>query len=59
MHKTGSGDNAKSTEIIFMKLDIWIDGSLEIMHVFFFSSCVENSGCNGNKQTENMANLTH
>jgi hypothetical protein len=49
VHKTGSRDNAKSTEDILMKLDIWIDGSMEIMHVFFFSSYVENSGCYGNK----------
>jgi hypothetical protein len=28
-----------------MKLEKWVDGSLEIMHVFFFSSYVENSGC--------------
>jgi hypothetical protein len=42
-----------------MKLDIWIDGSMEIMHLFFFSSYVENSGCYGNKYTENMANFTH
>jgi hypothetical protein len=26
---------------------------------FFFSSYVENSGCYGNKLTENMANLTN
>jgi hypothetical protein len=44
VHKTGSRDNAKSAENILMKLDIWIDGSMEIMHVFFFSSYVENSG---------------
>jgi hypothetical protein len=42
-----------------MKLDIWIDGSMEIMHVFLFSSYVKNSGCYGNKKTENMANFTH
>jgi hypothetical protein len=24
-----------------MKLEIWVDGSMEIMHVFFFSSYVE------------------
>jgi hypothetical protein len=41
--------HAKSTENILMKLDIWIDGSMEIMHVFFFSSYVENSGCYGIK----------
>jgi hypothetical protein len=49
VHKTGSRDNAKSTENIFMKLDIWIDGSMEIMHIFIFSSYVENFGCYGNK----------
>jgi hypothetical protein len=49
VHKTGSRDNLKSTENVFMKLDIWIDGSMEIMHIFFFSSYVENSGCYGNK----------
>jgi hypothetical protein len=49
VNKTGSRDNTKSTENIFMKLDIWIDGSMEIMHVFFFSSYVENSGYYGNK----------
>jgi hypothetical protein len=49
VHKTGSRDNLKSTENIFMKLDIWIDGSMEIMHIFFFSSYVENSGFCGNK----------
>jgi hypothetical protein len=38
-----------------MKLVIWLDGSLEIMHVFF----VENFDCYGNTQTENMANFTH
>jgi hypothetical protein len=36
-----------------------IDGSMEIMHVFFFSSFVENSGCYDNKWTENVTNLTH
>jgi hypothetical protein len=41
-----------------MKLDIRIDGSMEIMHVFFFSSYVKNSGCYSNKSTENMANFT-
>jgi hypothetical protein len=35
-----------------MKLEIWVDGSLEIMHIFFFSSYVENSGCYGNKYPE-------
>jgi hypothetical protein len=49
VHKTGSRDNLKSTENIFMKLGIWIDGSMEIMHVFFFFSYVENFGCYGNK----------
>jgi hypothetical protein len=49
VHKTGSRDNTKSTENILMKLGIWIDGSMEIMHVFFFTSYVENSGCYGNK----------
>jgi hypothetical protein len=47
--KLGSSDNAKSTENIFMKLEIWVDGSLEIMYILFFSSYVENSGCYGNK----------
>jgi hypothetical protein len=42
-----------------MKLDIWINGSMEIMYVFLFSSYVENSGCYVNTYTENMANLTH
>jgi hypothetical protein len=42
-----------------MKLEIWEDGSLEIMHVYFISSYVENSDCYGNKYTENMANLTY
>jgi hypothetical protein len=42
-----------------MKLDKWIDGSMEIMHVSFFSSYLENSGCYGNKYAENMANFTH
>jgi hypothetical protein len=32
---------AKSTGNIFMKLEIWVDGSLEIMHIFLFSSYVE------------------
>jgi hypothetical protein len=41
-----------------MKRDILIDGSMEILHVFFFSSYFENSGCYGNKKTENMANFT-
>jgi hypothetical protein len=49
LHLTGSVDNAKSTGNNFMKLEIWVDGSLEIMHIFFFSSYVENSGCYGNK----------
>jgi hypothetical protein len=50
VHKTGSRDNSRSTyKNIFMKLDMWIDGSIEIMHVFFFSSHVENSCCYGNK----------
>jgi hypothetical protein len=48
LHITGSSVNAKSDRNIFMKLVIWVDGSLEIMHVFFFSSYVENSGCLGN-----------
>jgi hypothetical protein len=32
-----------------------------MMHVsfFFFLSCIENSGCYGNKKTENIANLAH
>jgi hypothetical protein len=47
--KTGSSDNAKSIGNIFMKLEIWVDGSLKIMHIFFFSSYVENSGCYENK----------
>jgi hypothetical protein len=42
-----------------MKLDIRIDVSMEIMHVFFFCWYVENSGCYGTKESENMANLTH
>jgi hypothetical protein len=29
-------DNSKSTGNIFLKLDIWVDGSLEIMHVLSF-----------------------
>jgi hypothetical protein len=49
LHINLISDNAKSTGNIFMKLEIWVDGSLEIMHVFFFSSYVENSGCYGNK----------
>jgi hypothetical protein len=58
--KTGSRDNAKSTEnvLFYIKLDIWIDGSMEIVHVFFCSTYVENSGCYGNKYTEYMRNLT-
>jgi hypothetical protein len=40
VHKTGFRENAKSTENIFMKLHIWLDCSLEIMHVFCFSSYV-------------------
>jgi hypothetical protein len=35
-----------------MKLEIWVDDSLEIMHIFFFSSYVENSSCYGNKLTD-------
>jgi hypothetical protein len=35
-----------------------IDGSLEIMHVFFFSSYVEIFDCYGNKWALNMANIT-
>jgi hypothetical protein len=31
--KTGSHDNVKSAENIFMKLKIWVDGCMEIMHV--------------------------
>jgi hypothetical protein len=42
-------DNAKSTGNILMKLEIWVDGSLEIMHIFFFSSYVGNPGCYSNK----------
>jgi hypothetical protein len=41
-----------------MKLEKWVDGSLEIMHIFFFSSYVENSVCFDNKYTKNMANFT-
>jgi hypothetical protein len=41
-----------------MKLYIWINDSMEIMHVFSFSSYFENSGCYGNKYAENMANFT-
>jgi hypothetical protein len=41
-----------------MKLEIYVDGSLEIMHIFFCSSYVDNSGCYDNKYTANMANLT-
>jgi hypothetical protein len=50
--QTGSSDNVKSTENIFMKLEILVDGSLKIMHIFFFTSYVENSGCYGNNKTE-------
>jgi hypothetical protein len=35
-----------------MKLEIWVDGNLEIMHVFFFSADNKNSGFYGNKYTE-------
>jgi hypothetical protein len=31
-------ENSKSTENIFMKLEIWIDGSMEIMHVILSST---------------------
>jgi hypothetical protein len=48
VHKTGSSNNAKSTENIFMKLDIWIDGSMENARLFFFSSYDKNTGCYGN-----------
>jgi hypothetical protein len=32
-----------------MKLEIWVDGSLEIIDVFFFCSYVEKIGYHGNK----------
>jgi hypothetical protein len=35
---------AKCTKNICMKLEIWVDGSLKIMHVFFNSSYFENIG---------------
>jgi hypothetical protein len=37
---------------IFMKLKIWVDGSQEIFHIFFFTSYFKNSGCYGNKYNE-------
>jgi hypothetical protein len=58
VHKTGSRDNLKSTENIFLKLDIWIDGSMEIMHVFFFSSYVENMKNKINKERRRSMNAT-
>jgi hypothetical protein len=48
--KTGSLDNGKSIDNIFMKLKIWVDGSLAIMNIFYVSSYVA--------LTTNMANIT-
>ena len=38
-----------------MKLGIWIDGSMEIMHVILFSFLDQNSGCYGNGNSQNRA----
>jgi hypothetical protein len=36
--------------LVAMELEIWVDGIMEIMHVFFFSSFfLKKNGCNGNK----------
>jgi hypothetical protein len=48
VHQTGSGGDAKSDENTLMMLEIWVNGSLEIMKMFF-SSYVEKFGCYGNK----------
>jgi hypothetical protein len=48
-HKLDPVVTQKVMEIFFMKLEIWVNGSLEIMHIFSISSYVENSGCYGNK----------
>jgi hypothetical protein len=48
--KTGSCDTSNSIENIFMKLEIWVDGRMEIMHVFL-SPYVEKSGCYDNNKT--------
>ncbi|KAH3845241.1 hypothetical protein DPMN_087516 [Dreissena polymorpha] len=48
-HFSGSCGNFKSSSYIFMKLETWIDGNMEIMRVISFCSYVKNSGCYGNK----------
>jgi hypothetical protein len=34
--------NAKSTENMFMRLELWVDDSLKIMQVFFFFPMLKN-----------------
>jgi hypothetical protein len=38
-------ENSKSIENILMKLEIWLDGSVEIMHFFSFFPMKKKSGC--------------
>ncbi len=54
-HFSGSCDNFKSSSYFFMKLETWIDGNMDIMHVISFCYYVKNSDCYGNKQTRNTA----
>ena len=39
----------KVLNIFFIKLETWIDGNKDIMHVISFCSYVKNSGFYGNK----------
>jgi len=54
-HFSGSCDNFKSSSYFFMKLETWIDGNMDIMHVISFCYYVKNSDCYGNKYTRNTA----
>ena len=53
----GTCDNFKTTVYFFMKLETWLDGNMEIMHIILFCSYDNNSGCYGNKQTRNNAKI--
>ena len=40
-----------------MKLETWLDGNMEIMHIILFCTYGNNSGCYGNEYTRNNAKI--
>ena len=44
----GSYDNLKTARYFLMKLNKWIDGKMEIMHILSFCLSDQNFGCYGN-----------